>query len=263
MSVGWVPFWLAPPGFFWRFSWFIIFSCLFVFSTTCQLLLPSVIVTTLVLNTKRMRSTAACFSSQLLSRWIGQDTIEPSCQITLFFSEWVGRLLWEVVALSIGLKPSTTSQIRKGKPVNSTSDVQPSFMEKRTSGPKLFWYFGWLFSFFYIVLFESLPNTRFICMRVGCPRTRPRHGTFYTKRKKGGPWPTREGIGKNHWTCAEFYYIKRRDWRVYTCVCVQSTQGICLFVLSDEICVWDCVSTGNMENFCFLPQSLEIIGQFA
>lgn len=145
MSVGWVPFWLAPPGFFWRFSWFIIFSCLFVFSTTCQLLLPSVIVTTLVLNTKRMRSTAACFSSQLLSRWIGQDTIEPSCQITLFFSEWVGRLLWEVVALSIGLKPSTTSQIRKGKPVNSTSDVQPSFMEKRTSGPKLFWYFGWLF----------------------------------------------------------------------------------------------------------------------
>ncbi len=50
MSVGWVPFWLAPPEFFWRFSWFIIFSCLFVFSTTCQLLLPSVIVTTLVLN---------------------------------------------------------------------------------------------------------------------------------------------------------------------------------------------------------------------
>jgi hypothetical protein len=28
-------------------------------------------------------------------------------------------------------KPSTTSQIRKGKPVNSTSDVQPSFMEKK------------------------------------------------------------------------------------------------------------------------------------
>lgn len=33
------------------------------------------------------------------------------------------------------------------------------------------------------------------------------------------------------------FYIKRRDWRFYTCVCVQSTQGICLFVLSDEICV--------------------------
>jgi hypothetical protein len=111
-------------------------------------------------------------------------------------------------------------------------------MEKRTSGPKLFWYFGWLFSFFYIVLFESLPNTRFICMRVGCPRTRPRHGTFYTKRKKGGPWPTREGIGKNHWTCAEFYYIKRRDWRVYTCVCVCNLLGefVFLFYLTKFVC---------------------------
>jgi hypothetical protein len=134
---------------------------------------------------------------------------------------------------------------------------------KKNKWPKTLLVFWVTFFFFYTVLFESLPNTRFICMRVGCPRTRPRHGTFYTKRKKGGPWPTREGIGKNHWTCAEFYYIKRRDWRVYTCVCVQSTQGICLFVLSEEICVWDCVSTGNMENFCFLPQSLEIIGQFA